>query len=124
MSEKKSLFGGLFGGKKGGSGCCNMEIVEEQPGCSCGCCQSAGAVDSIKVLGPGCKNCHALLESVQAALKEVGSAVEVKYVTDMAVVASYGIMSTPGLVINEKVVSTGKVLKAGDVVKLLQNMNR
>ncbi|MBD5133349.1 MAG: hypothetical protein HDT38_02580 [Clostridiales bacterium] len=29
MSEKKGFLGGLFGGKKGGSGCCNMEIVEE-----------------------------------------------------------------------------------------------
>lgn len=36
MSEKKGMFGGLFGGKKSG-GCCNMEIVEEtQTGCDCG----------------------------------------------------------------------------------------
>ena len=32
MSEKKGFLGGLFGGKKGGSGCCNMEIVEEPEG--------------------------------------------------------------------------------------------
>ncbi|MCC2817252.1 hypothetical protein LK537_08115 [Lachnoclostridium pacaense] len=45
MSEKKGLFGGLFGGKK--SGCCNMEIVEETEsscGCAGGCCsQEASA---------------------------------------------------------------------------------
>lgn len=36
MSEKKGIFGGLFGGKKSG-GCCNMEIVEEsQAACDCG----------------------------------------------------------------------------------------
>ena len=36
MSEKKGMFGGLFGSKKSG-GCCNMEIVEEtQTGCDCG----------------------------------------------------------------------------------------
>lgn len=36
MSEKKGMFGGLFGAKKSG-GCCNMEIVEEpQTGCDCG----------------------------------------------------------------------------------------
>ena len=40
MSEKKGLFGGLFGGKK--SGCCNMEIVEETES-SCGCSQEASA---------------------------------------------------------------------------------
>ena len=146
MSEKKGFLGGLFGGKKGGSGCCNMEIVEEPESSSCcggapeqsaepACC-CAGPVEtyeadkgdgtstlsSVKVLGPGCKNCHALLENVQAALKEIGSAVAVEYVTDMATVASYGVMSTPALVVNEKVVSMGKVLKAGDVVKLLHKL--
>lgn len=38
MSEKKGLFGGLFGSKK--SNCCNIKIVEET-GCDCG-----GACDS------------------------------------------------------------------------------
>lgn len=131
MSEKKGFLGGLFGGKKGGS-CCNMEIVEEpESGSCCGgapeqkaepaCCY-AGTLSSVKVLGPGCKNCHALLESTQAALKEIGSAVAVEYVTDMAAVASYGVMSTPALVVNEQVVSSGKVMKAGDVVKLLHKL--
>lgn len=146
MSEKKGFLGGLFGGKKGSSGCCNMEIVEEPEGGSCcgdapkqsaepSCCcagsvetyeadkgDSTGALSSVKVLGPGCKNCHALLESTQAAIKEIGSAVAVEYVTDMATVASYGVMSTPALVVNEKVVSSGKVMKAGDVVKLLHKL--
>ena len=40
MSEKKGFLGGLFSGKKGGSGCCNMEIVEEPEGGSC-CCGSS-----------------------------------------------------------------------------------
>ena len=129
MSEKKGFLGGLFGGKKGGSGCCNMEIVE--PAC---CCtgpvetyeadkrDGTGTLNSVKVLGPGCKNCHALLESTQAALKEIGSAVAVEYVTDMAIVANYGVMSTPALVVNEQVVSSGRVLKTGDVVKLLHKL--
>jgi small redox-active disulfide protein 2 len=146
MSEKKGFLGGLFGGKKGGSGCCNMEIVEEPEGGSCcggtaeqkaepACCctgpvetyeadkgDGTGTLNSVKVLGPGCKNCHALLESTQAALKEIGSAVAVEYVTDMAIVANYGVMSTPALVVNEQVVSSGRVLKAGDVVKLLHKL--
>lgn len=145
MSEKKGFLGGLFSGKKSG-GCCGMEIVEEPEGgsCCCGapeqkeepacCCagpvetyeadkgSGAGALSSVKVLGPGCKNCHALLENVQDAMKEIGSAVAVEYVTDMATVASYGVMSTPALVVNEKVVSMGKVMKSGDVVKLLHKL--
>ena len=123
-----------------------MEIVEEPEGGSCcgdapkqsaepACCcagpvetyeadkgDGTGVLSSVKVLGPGCKNCHALLENVQAALKEIGSTLGVEYVTDMATVASYGVMSTPALVVNEKVVSMGKVLKAGDVVKLLHKL--
>lgn len=147
MSEKKGFLGGLFGGKKGGSGCCNMEIVEEPEGggsCCCGapeqsaepacCCagpvetyeaekgDGTGPLTSVKVFGPGCKNCHSLLESTQAALKEIGSTAAVEYVTDMAVVASYGIMSTPALVVNEQVVSMGKVMKSGDIVKLLKRL--
>ena len=102
-------------------------------GCSCGCPTGTippkeveapleGTLQTIKVLGSGCKNCHALLESTQAALKEIGSAVAVEYVTDMAIVANYGVMSTPALVVNEQVVSSGRVLKAGDVVKLLHKL--
>ena len=55
-------------------------------------------------------------------MKEIGSAVAVEYVTDMAIVANYGVMSTPALVVNEQVVSSGRVLKAGDVVKLLHKL--
>lgn len=143
MSEKKGFLGGLFGSKKSG-GCCNMEIVEEQEGGSCcgspvqaepACAcsgpvqtyeaskmEDTGVLSSVKVLGPGCKNCHALLESTQAALKEIGSTVAVDYVTDMATVASYGVMSTPALVVNEQVVSMGRVLKAADVVKLFHKL--
>lgn len=137
MSEKKGFLSGLFGGKKSG-GCCGMEIVEEGKereicGCSCGCPTGTfppkedetpmkGALQSIKVLGTGCKNCHTLLENTQAALKEIGSAVAVEYVTDMAAVAGYGVMSTPALVVNEKVVSSGKVLKTNDVVNLLRKL--
>lgn len=38
MSEKKGLFGGLFGNKKA-SDCCNFEIIEEpeESGCGCDC---------------------------------------------------------------------------------------
>ncbi|MCI9125561.1 MAG: thioredoxin family protein [Eubacterium sp.] len=65
----------------------------------------------IKVLGSGCKSCHALLESTKEAVKAMGLSVEVEYVTDMQKIMEYGVMSMPALVVNEKVVSMGKVLK-------------
>lgn len=134
MSEKKGLFGGLFGGKKTGC-CCNIEIVEEQedtPCCDCGgTCNSDDNVEkqdddngvmNIKILGPGCKNCVTLAENTKAALEQMGMEANIDKVTDMAAIAGYGIMSTPGLVVNDKVVSFGKVLKPNDIVKIIEKI--
>lgn len=74
---------------------------------------------SIKVLGSGCKSCHALLEASKEAVRNMGLSTELEYVTDMEKVMEYGVMSMPALVINEKVVSMGRVLKAAEVEKLL-----
>jgi len=114
MSEKKGLFGGLFGSKKSEC-CCSVEIEEikdEETGCSC--------KPDIKVLGPGCKNCVTLEENTKEALKQMGIDAGVEKVTDLAQIAGYGIMSTPGLVVNGKVVSFGKVLKPADIIKILE----
>ena len=74
---------------------------------------------NIKVLGSGCKKCHALLEAAQEAVEKKGIEAEVEYITDMEKVMGYGVMSMPALMIDEKVVSSGKVLKAKDIEKLL-----
>lgn len=79
---------------------------------------SSGAC-SIKVLGPGCKNCHALYEHAQAAAKAAGLNAEIEYVTDLQKITEYGVMSMPALVVNEKVVSSGKVLGEKEIVQLL-----
>ena len=130
MSEKKGFLGGLFGGKKSG-GCCNMEIVEESAeSCDCGGTCTGGSEEpathtegimTIKILGPGCRNCVALTENVKAVLTQLKMEANIEKVTDMAVIAGYGVMSTPGLVINEELVSYGKVLKPNDIVVLLKN---
>lgn len=120
---------GLFGfGKK---------KEEEGPACSCNgdcetyeaesventCCEGAkDGICCIKILGSGCKNCHALLENTEAAVKNMGLSIEPEYVTDMEKIMAYGVMSMPALVVNEKVVSMGKVLKAADVEKLLHKL--
>ncbi len=119
MSEKKGLFGGLFGGKKTGC-CCDIEIVEDKEEVKSEEQQVATGALNIKILGPGCKNCVTLTENTKAALEQMGIASNVEKVTDMAAIAGYGIMSTPGLVVNEKVVSFGKVLKPNDIVKILE----
>ena len=74
----------------------------------------------IKILGSGCKNCVALKENTEAALKETGIDAEVVKVQDMKDIVSYGVMQTPALVIDEKVVSFGKVLKSNEIIKILE----
>lgn len=73
----------------------------------------------IKVLGGGCSKCEKLLANVKEAVVNVGIEAEVEYITDFAVIASYGIISTPALMVDNKVVSMGKVLKTGDIEKFL-----
>jgi small redox-active disulfide protein 2 len=133
-----SLFG--FGKKKeeNNACCCSGSSEPEkreqkEPACACsGPVETfeAGSAEAqvktgltgVKVLGSGCKSCHALLVSTNEALKKMGIPFEAEYVTDMAVVASYGVMSTPALVVNEKVVSMGKVYSAAEVEKLLHKL--
>lgn len=77
----------------------------------------------IKVLGSGCKNCVALKENTETALKETGIEAEVVKVENMKDIVSYGVLQTPALVIDEKVVSYGKVLKPQDIAKILKKEN-
>ncbi len=72
----------------------------------------------IKVLGPGCANCRNLLETVQAAVKELGVEAEVEHLAGMDDIKKY-IMMTPGLVINEKVAHQGRPLPNIDKVKAI-----
>ena len=113
--------------------CCgSAPKTEEAAGCCCGsepkseasvCCGAAvEGICCIKVLGLGCKNCHAMLEATKEAVQNMGLNIEVEYVTDMEKIAEYGVMSMPALVVNEKVVSMGKVLKTADVEKLLHKL--
>lgn len=108
------------------------------PACSCGCscaeantavdstevskAENGNGVKSVKVLGSGCKSCHALFENAKKAVDDMGLSVDVEYVTDMKKVMEYGVMSMPALVVNEKVVSMGKVLKASEVESIFQKL--
>jgi len=94
----------------------DAEVAESLADC---CGGSVNGICCIKVLGSGCKSCHALLEASQKAVKSMRLSVKVEYVTDMEKIMEYGVMSMPALVVNEKVVSMGKVLKAADVENLL-----
>lgn len=100
-------------------GCVTGEATEVVNTC---CSEAVNGICCIKVLGSGCKNCHALLEASKEAVKNMGLSIEVEYVTDMEKIMEYGVMRMPALVVNEQVVSMGKVLKADDVEKLLHKL--
>lgn len=118
--------------EKKASACCCSAQSEASASSSC-CCGSAPKKEAatccgaptegiccIKVLGSGCKSCHALYESAKEAVQNLDLKVEVEYITDMEKITAYGVMRMPALVVNEKVVSMGKVLKTTEVEKLLR----
>ena len=75
----------------------------------------------IKVLGPGCNNCHMVEEVARAAVAAVGTEAEFEKVTDRADFARYGLLYTPGLVIDEKLVSAGRIPNQNEVMTWVTN---
>jgi small redox-active disulfide protein 2 len=69
---------------------------------------------SIKILGPGCYNCHLLEQLTVEALEELAEEqpdldATLQHVTEREEIMRYPILFTPGLVINEKLVSAGRI---------------
>ncbi len=73
----------------------------------------------IKVLGPGCANCHKMEEMAKSAVKELGIEATVEKITDVGQIAMHGILSTPGLIVNGVIKHSGKPLPGPEKVKEL-----
>ncbi len=73
----------------------------------------------IKILGPGCVNCHTLERLTRQAVGELGLDAQISAVTDYPSIVGYGVMSTPALVVDEQVVLSGRVPTKEQVVELL-----
>lgn len=74
----------------------------------------------IEVLGPGCPKCQATEANVKKAVEALGLNVEVRKVTDVKEIASYGVLGTPSVVIDGKVKSVGKIPTVEEIKKWLQ----
>lgn len=73
----------------------------------------------VKILGPGCGNCHALERLTREALADLNATAEITAVTDYPTILGYGVMSTPALVVDEQVVMSGRVPSKAQVHQLL-----
>ncbi|OGL43536.1 MAG: hypothetical protein A2161_13230 [Candidatus Schekmanbacteria bacterium RBG_13_48_7] len=66
-------------------------------------------VTEIKVLGPGCAQCHSLTEKIKKSLAEMNLAIGVEEVKDLKEISQHGVFGTPALIINGKLKITGRV---------------
>jgi len=69
----------------------------------------------IKVLGPGCVNCHKVHDIVVQVLEEAGIEATIQHVTERGEYPKYGLLFTPGLVINGKLVCGGRIPTEAEV---------
>jgi len=79
----------------------------------------------IKILGPGCPNCHRVEENAVEALEKLGEEnpsleATVQHVTEFDEIMAYDVLATPGLVVNEEVVCAGRIPKVNEVVEWLR----
>jgi small redox-active disulfide protein 2 len=72
----------------------------------------------IKVLGPGCANCHQMEQLAIKALSELGIEAKVEKISAIQEIMKYT-MSTPGLLVNGKLKHAGKPLPGIEKVKAL-----
>ena len=76
---------------------------------------------NIKVLGPGCENCHKVEEVARQAVAHMGIEAGIEKVTDHAEIHKYPILTTPGLVVNEMLVCAGRIPTEAEVTTWLAN---
>lgn len=77
----------------------------------------------IKILGVGCAKCIALEKRVKEVVGGMGINAEIKKVTDIGEIMSYGVMMTPALVIDGETKVVGKLPSVDEIKKLLSDKN-
>ena len=74
----------------------------------------------IEILGTGCPKCSQLAANAEAAARELGMDFELKKVTNLSEIASYGVMVTPALAVNGEVKLAGEVPSQAQLQELLE----
>ena len=73
----------------------------------------------IAILGTGCPKCHKLAENTAAAVKALGLECEIRKVTEVTEIMTYGVMMTPALAVDGVVKVVGKVPNVEELKALL-----
>lgn len=73
----------------------------------------------ILILGTGCPKCEKLAAETKAAAEDLGLAIEMRKVTQVADIMKYGVMLTPALVVDGKVKVAGKVPSRDELKTML-----
>jgi hypothetical protein len=66
-------------------------------------------VHTVKVLGPGCRNCVRLADLTEQALSDLGRPEQVEKVSDPVAIVGYGVYATPALVVDEQVLVSARI---------------
>jgi small redox-active disulfide protein 2 len=64
---------------------------------------------TVKVLGPGCRNCERLTAVTEQALTELGRTEQVEKITDPVAIVGYGVYATPALVVDDEVLIRARI---------------
>ena len=76
-------------------------------------------VHTVKVLGPGCRNCERLTAVTEQALAELGRTEQVEKITDPVAIVGYGVYATPALVVDDEVLLSARVPALSSLTALL-----
>jgi small redox-active disulfide protein 2 len=74
----------------------------------------------LQILGTGCPKCQKLMETAEAAAKELGIEYEIEKVRDINRIMDFGVMLTPALAVNGVVKVSGKVPGVGEIKAMLK----
>lgn len=75
---------------------------------------------TVKVLGPGCRNCERLDAAAREAAASEGLDAAFIKVTDYGEIMAYNVLATPGLVINEQLVAAGRIPSTAEIQRWLR----
>jgi small redox-active disulfide protein 2 len=73
----------------------------------------------IEILGTGCPKCLKLADNARGAAEALKLQYELRKVTDIQEIMSFGVMMTPALVVDGIVKAAGKVPSVEDIKKIL-----